>query len=459
MTSKSLNVEEARIWTDYEAAMTLAGVIKRFHRNQTFISNLEGIFTHLCRKFEILCNYQRSLHFFATPLSGIDHCKEAHLMLANLDQPVYRTVTPATIQAGKILQRYSKKGCEQLGVPCIVDLSKSEVDELLSAFNHADSGTGSFGILIPFNYGQTKMGTFVLWQQDNPDLETRGSRDEALWRWVSTYYAFLESFLKREYSVFPGGYLPSCYSARWAKAAILFADIRNFTPLTEVLRNAYAHATKQDTTIFREIMNEHCRHMAKIIQKDGRGRIDKFLGDGIMAIFGEHESNPSKAVCRAVAAAVDMVNDFNDLKVDFLKKAFGGGYETEYNESVELELGVGIDYGTVLFEYLGDDQYREYTAVGDHVNFAQRLEAQAARLGDKGITPPILISATAERCIRPWLNRTEVEAVIINPKGKGRYKVYGINPNGFHREFYDQSEATNSWIQPWARYKEGSPEV
>lgn len=461
---KTTNVvdDDSRIWIDYEASMTLAGCTKRFHRNQTFICNLESMFEHLCAKFELLCNYRKSFHFFVNPSLVIEGSfKEAHLIAPSLlstRKPCYQQLR-LTESDEKILNECIEREKDRPD-PRMVDLTKDDLLRLLSVLK-IDAEPDA-GILIPFNYGVNRinMGYFVLWKRNTSKIEPRRSDDETLRGWVETYYTFLQSFLTREYPIFPKTYLPSFYSARWAKAAILFADIRNFTPLTEVLRNAYAHALSQDTKVFREIMDEHCREMATIIQRDGRGRIDKFLGDGIMAIFGEHEPNPSAAVCRAVAAAVSMVQRFDELKSGFLKTAFGGGYETEYNESVELQLGVGIDFGTVLFEYLGDDQHREYTAVGDHVNFAQRLESQAARLDDRNaIMPPILISATAERCIRPWLNRVEVKEVIVNPKGKGRYKVFGLNKQSFHRELYDLSEQHHSWIQPWGNYAEGPPEV
>jgi len=445
--------EKVRTWLNYEASMTLAGLTRRFNRNQTFICNLEGIFEHLCRKFEILCNFQRSLHFFINPSLVIDlSFLEGHLLPisasgSNGDRPKYKRLE-LNHSDSDVIKKHCRIGPERYSEPYIVDLAPNDLSNLLGVFNGSCSSTDS-GILIPFNYGRINMGFFILWRQDRPRAGAAHCDNEMLRSWVATYYAFLQSFLTREYQIFPQTYLPSYYSSRWAKAAILFADIRNFTPLTEVLRNAYAHSLRQDTSVFREIMDEHCREMANIIQNAARGRIDKFLGDGIMAIFGEHEpDNGPKAVCRALAAAAQMVNRFDLLKPGFLEKAFGGGYETEYNESVELELGVGIDYGTVLFEYLGDDQHREYTAVGDHVNFAQRLEAQAARYDDRTKTsfPPILISRTAERCARPWLINSEVKQVIFNPKGKGQlYKVFGMEPSGFHQLLYEQSEQFDNW--------------
>jgi class 3 adenylate cyclase len=377
---------------------------------------------------------------------------EAHVMVvlpyaSNGDHPEYRRfeINAADLAA---LIKYCDEAPPESRALQITDLGADKVAALLSIFEIINTGSDN-GILIPFNCGPINMGYFVLWEPDPSKPISGYYGGEVLRSWVATYYKFLQSFFSREYQILPQTYLPSYYASRWGKAAILFADIRNFTPLTEVLRNAYAHSLRQDTTVFREIMDEHCREMANIIQIEGRGRIDKFLGDGIMAIFGEHEpENSAKAVCRAVSAAALMVERFNKLKPGFLKKAFGGEYETEYNESVDLDLGVGIDYGTVLFDYLGDDQHREYTAVGDHVNFAQRLESNAARFDERTRTsyPPILISRTAERCIRPWLYPGEVQEVIVNPKGKGQYyKVYGLNPSGFHRTLYNQSEMFENW--------------
>ena len=456
MNAQTNTREEIRIWLDYEASMTLAGCTKRFHRNQTFIANLESIFEHLCRKFELLCGYQRSLHFFVNPSLLINHTSlEAHVMpvsvyASNGDRPEYQRLEIRAEDALD-LTRYWDEAPKESSALRITELSADQVTALLNVLKIGNGGSEN-GILIPFSCGSINMGCFVLWEQDRSKPASGYYGGEVLRSWVATYYKFLQSFLSREYQILPQTYLPSYYASRWGKAAILFADIRNFTPLTEVLRNAYAHSLRQDTSVFREIMDEHCREMANIIQTEGRGRIDKFLGDGIMAIFGEHEpENSAKAVCRAVSAAVFMVDKFNQLKAGFLKKAFGGEYETEYNESVDLDLGVGIDYGTVLFDYLGDDQHREYTAVGDHVNFAQRLESMAARFDERTKTsyPPILISRTVERCIRPWLNHGEVQEVIVNPKGKGQhYKVYGLSPSGFHRTLYDQSETFENWNLP-----------
>ena len=446
--------EVPRIWIDYEAGMTLFGCIMRFHRNNPLISNLEEIFSYLCSKFETLCNFQCSLHLFVNRST-----QEVHLLIPNkgYKRLTYRDNNNSYNKIVQLLQLNDRP--RGVDVPSITALESSKLRELFDIFD-IKSAVANNSLLIPFDYGSLDMGIFVLWEQDNPRREMRKPNDKALRGWVASYYSFLKSFLVREYSPSSQTYLPSYYSVRWAKVAILFADIRNFTPLTEILRNVYARPGEQETKFFKEIMDEHCREMARIIQESGRGRIDKFLGDGIMAIFGEHEIEHSKMVCRAVSAAAQMVERFQKLRPGFLSKAFGGEYEIEYNESVEIELGVGIDYGTVLFEYLGDERHREYTAIGDHVNFAQRLESEAARIDERtgNVRPPILISPTAERCIRPWLNNDKVQKIILYPKGKSRfYTVYGITPEDFDRTLYNQAERHDDWTTAWDGYPCCSP--
>jgi class 3 adenylate cyclase len=245
-------------------------------------------------------------------------------------------------------------------------------------------------------------------------------------------------------------YLPSLYAARWNQAAILVADIKNFTPLTQIVRVIRtSQQEKQDTGVLRRILNEHCREMASIIQEDGRGRIDRFFGAGVMAIFGEHEVNPVKATTTAVYVAAKLVQRFRTLKNRFLEQAFGVGYDTDYSESVNIDLSVGIDFGTVLFDYLGDENHREYTVIGDHVNFAKRLEYEALRVDEAGhLRQPILISPTVERCIRPWIHQCATCVV------RGREMDYACTAHGLFPQDLDEAKfmyswETNDWTGSW----------
>ena len=427
-------------WIDYEAAQVYAGCAKRYYRHSPLIENLERMFGYVTDTLLTLCNYRYGVHLFLNRT-----LPEAHVLVTTGDERKYQKkwLTDAANFELRTLVKQQTAGQDFVGGPIFsvatADMLAKGAQLLTTPLHEPDAS-----LIIPFDFDDWNLGMFILWGHGSGTRSQRGPDDETLRGWIASYYSFLGQLLAREFAITQDTYLPSFYSSRWSPATIMFADIRGFTPLTEILRN------RQATGVFSTILGRYCEEMAKIIQGEAFGRIDKFLGDGIMAIFGEHVINPSKSVCRAIYAATRMVTRFDDLRRDILESAFGKDFDTEYNEGVDLRLGVGINYGTVLFDYLGDTQHREYTAIGDHVNFAQRLESAAARADspDGDPKPPILISATAERCARPWLK--EVQRIALSAKGKGLpYTVYGLEPKGFHERLYRQSETNGDWITPW----------
>src|SRR5438874_4855161 len=138
---------------------------------------------------------------------------------------------------------------------------------------------------------------------------------------------------------------------------ILFADIRGFTRLSEVLPPEKLVAAINGCF---EVLDE-------AIARYG-GEVDKFLGDAVMATFGApvaHDDDPR----RAVLAALDMQTAISRLNAR-LRKQIG----------CELELRVGINTGVVLAGPIGSRRKRAFTVMGDPVNVAARLE-QAAPVG------------------------------------------------------------------------------
>ncbi|CBL46158.1 Predicted adenylate cyclase, family 3 protein [gamma proteobacterium HdN1] len=144
---------------------------------------------------------------------------------------------------------------------------------------------------------------------------------------------------------------------------LLISDLRGFTALTE----------KHTSLEMVELLNRYLARMCQIIHYHG-GRIDKFMGDSILAMFGLALHQPSDAT-RALACAVEM-----QLAMDNLNSA---------NREMglpELFMGIGINTGEVVAAHLGSQIYREFTVIGDAVNLASRIEAQSLRgqilLGD-----------------------------------------------------------------------------
>src|SRR5271155_338582 len=132
---------------------------------------------------------------------------------------------------------------------------------------------------------------------------------------------------------------------------VMFADIRGFTSMAEKM-------TPEETV---EILNEFFNAMSDRIFAH-EGTLDKFLGDGLMCLFGAPLSKGTDAV-NAVRTAVEMQQTLQLLNKDFEKP---------------LNMGIGINTGRAVVGYMGATLRMDYTAIGDVVNVASRLCAAAA---------------------------------------------------------------------------------
>lgn len=138
----------------------------------------------------------------------------------------------------------------------------------------------------------------------------------------------------------------------------MFVDLRGFTGLAERL-------PADEVAVF---LNEYRRRIAEPITRHG-GVIDKFIGDGAMAIFGVPEPSGDDAQ-NAILAGMVLAFAVEMWRSDRL----GLGLSP-------VEIGIGIHFGDVIAGALGDEQRLEYTVVGDAVNTAARIERLAADLG------------------------------------------------------------------------------
>jgi adenylate cyclase len=135
---------------------------------------------------------------------------------------------------------------------------------------------------------------------------------------------------------------------------VLFADLRGFTAMAERL----------DPPAVVQILNKFFAEMTPIIF-ERRGILDKYLGDGMMAIFGVPHPDSTSA-WRAVSAAVEMQRRIALLNEDLSKEGLP-----------EIAVGIGINTGEVTVGYVGTEHRMDYTAIGDAVNLAARLEKRA----------------------------------------------------------------------------------
>jgi class 3 adenylate cyclase len=140
-------------------------------------------------------------------------------------------------------------------------------------------------------------------------------------------------------------------AGRRQDVAVLFCDVRNYTALSEGL---------QPEEVM-DLLNEWFGEATREVRRHG-GMVDKFIGDAVMALFGAPEPRPD-AAADAVRAALAMRDALAALNLR--NRALGRH---------EIHVGVGVHAGPAVVGFLGSHLHRAYTAIGDTVNTASRLE-------------------------------------------------------------------------------------
>ncbi len=176
---------------------------------------------------------------------------------------------------------------------------------------------------------------------------------------------------------------------------LLFVDIRGFTPLSEKI--------EPEEVI--NILNEYLNLCTKAIFKYD-GTVDKFMGDGVMAMFGapiEQEDHHE----RAIRAALVMKEEADDL---------ARRLEEKYGRSVRF--GMGINSGDAVVGNIGSEERLDYTAIGDTVNLAARLEANAK-------PGQILISENTYERVKEKFTAVPLEPIKVKGKEK-KVMIYQV---------------------------------
>jgi class 3 adenylate cyclase len=180
---------------------------------------------------------------------------------------------------------------------------------------------------------------------------------------------------------------------------VLFADLTDYTSIARQLDSE-------------EVYNLVAGFLGILVQEVDKygGTIDKFTGDGIMALFGAPSAYENNAE-RGVRAAIDMQRTVGKFAVEV--KPIAG---------VEPRMRIGLHTGSAIVGPVGVGQYMDYTAIGDTVNLARRLE-EAAEPGT------VLVSETVYRQTRALFHYHNVGP--IHPKGFGQQSVPAYQVAGF----------------------------
>jgi len=182
-----------------------------------------------------------------------------------------------------------------------------------------------------------------------------------------------------------------------ADVTVLFADIRGFTSLSE---NMSAEEVSN-------ILNEYFTGIEPIISKHS-GVINKFIGDAVMAIFGEPIHDKNHAL-NAVKCADEILEKVEELQKKWLKEG-----------KPKIEIGVGINTGEAFVGNIGSETRLEYTVIGDVVNLASRIENY-----NKIYKTKFLISATTYEKVRNIVDVIKISEVSIRGKAK-KLDIYEV---------------------------------
>lgn len=189
---------------------------------------------------------------------------------------------------------------------------------------------------------------------------------------------------------------------------VCFWDIRGFSHLCETLK---AHPT-----LISGFLKQYCAKAAEVIFEHG-GVLDKFMGDGVMALFGalNHKADEGRQdAAAAVSAARAFRERFAILVRDWLEQ-----WKLYTPHEIHIGLGCGIHTGEALVGNVGTDIRDQFTALGPHVNFAQRVESRA----DKG---QILVSSSTEARIKGQFNMVDAGVIDDVKNIAGEFRLFSV---------------------------------
>ena len=180
---------------------------------------------------------------------------------------------------------------------------------------------------------------------------------------------------------------------------VLFSDIRGFTSLSEQIPPEKLVPQ----------LNEYLTHMTHVVF-ERHGTLDKYIGDGMMAIYGaplDQEDHP----CRACYTALDMIKTLEELQNSWRKQG-----------KPILQVGIGINSGWMIVGNMGSEHRFDYTVLGDNVNLASRLEGLTKTYGVS-----IIASETTWESVKHQFIGRELDVVRVKGKQKpvSIYQIMG----------------------------------
>ncbi len=171
---------------------------------------------------------------------------------------------------------------------------------------------------------------------------------------------------------------------------VLFVDIRNFTQISEKL-------SPQDVS---SILNEYFSTIEPVVGKY-HGIVNKYMGDGLLAVFGEPIKNSMHAM-NAIRCGIEIIEAVKILREKFIREG-----------KPIINVGIGINTGDVFAGNIGTEERLEYTVIGDNVNLAYRIESY-----NQILKTQFLISEYTYEFVKDYVEVVKLSQVNIKGKSK-----------------------------------------
>ncbi|MDR3442410.1 MAG: GAF domain-containing protein [Legionella sp.] len=197
-------------------------------------------------------------------------------------------------------------------------------------------------------------------------------------------------------------------------ATVLFSDIRNFTTITETLG--------AEETV--KLLNEYFTLMVDCIQDEG-GMLDKFIGDAIMAVFGNpfpHDDDPDRAL-RSAIAMMKALEGFNQMRIK--------------HNLPTIDHSIGINTDKMVSGNIGSNKRMDFTVIGDSVNLASRIEGLSKHYGAR-----LLISEFTYNQLKSTYRTRPMDKVIVKGKNEA-VLIYEVIDFYSKEAFPNQIEVLN----------------
>jgi class 3 adenylate cyclase len=456
--------------------------------------NLRAVMAPALRKLNRYCLADIALHIFSNP-----ELREWHVMSVDafigennaLIKELYRRHNPddslipstelpdyirVSLDNREELQNTLKRDTNER-----LDLLKGELlnwfveftNQIGIQFPDQPPREGDSVIIMPLGSAQfPRLGHILLWASSDKLKETFRNSSKREGR--IAFRKGMESLIVRIFSNFyrmePHTYLPSYYQVQDKNVTLLCAEIRDFDWVASILQQRYDFTDKLKNTCLRMLVSGFNEITTKIVEKY-HGRVDQIWGSGLVAIFSEYldtpDASPKPGCFRAVAAAADIVIEFRDFAQEWLKNDFClDHYKEQENAFFHVTPAVAIDYGKVLFDYVGSPKHKVFMALGNRVSFVKQLAGIAGRIEVESryfissagsnsyhsipgniiwmpdfLGAPILLSQSAHEWSKDSLidvpgspsQQVHIPFLINVPGRMERFPVYAINPENVSR--------------------------